>query len=214
MSSNTTIDHALKWRHGSHARFDEWVIPPPPSPRKPELVQHTAVFLTTDHQLTLGDGAINFCEANLAPEARVIDLIHPNADAEEMRLLVRSGVLGRHHDYAASPEYWRQAWREGEMMRFGTTDTAIRAKLETTQALAMRAKAGDLTPETIKAWLDAQNLIRRWIEELVVAARRLGFDALIRREIDSQRAGGSVACDVLFALTQGALTPPRWLPSP
>ncbi len=199
------------WLHGTHDAFERWQVPPPPSKRKPELVRHGAVFLTRDRTLALADDATRLCEADLLPEASVIDVLGPGPESEHMRGVVRGGVLGRHHYYATTPELWTEAWRSGEMMRFATANRAMVAQMARVQNLAMQRNLGLFTAETNRAWLEAQNLTRRWIEELVSAVRTLGFDALAGREVDTFRPEGPVACDVLFVLDGDALTPPRWV---
>ncbi len=206
------MDIRQGWLHGTDTRFEEWQIPPPQSVSKPELHLHTAAFLTKDRELARhSSGGRYLCVADLKPTARLINVLEPGADSEAMRRVVANGALGQYHDYAKLPEWWTEAWQQGEMMRFGTTDPELLADINTTQKLAMRAKAGDVTTQTMQALLKAQNLTRRWIEELVLAARGLGFDALIGREVDTYRTGGAVACDVVFALTNDALERPRWI---
>lgn len=199
------------WLHGTDIKFDDWVIPTPASPSKPELVRHTAAFLTRDRTLALAGDQPFLCKADVKPRARILNLLEHSAASEAMRVKVTKGNLGRHHEYAKRQEWWIEAWRQGIMMRFGTNDPQMRAQSERIQRLGRQLVSGIITPETKAAWLGGQNLTRSWIEELAVAGRELGFDVLVGREVDTYRPGRAVAPEVLFALTDQALSKPTWI---
>lgn len=93
-------------------------------------------------------------------------------------------------------------------MRFGSTKSH---HVEEAQRI-MQAKAaidrGHHSPEALALWLRGQNMTREWIEEIVGAGRKLGYDAIIGVEPDTYRPGGRALSEVLCALNSGAITPP------
>lgn len=205
---SATVD----WYHGTHQRFADWRFPPPRSPVKPELRPHTAVFLTTDMPLAKGAGR-NVCVSRLRPDAKVLDLRLPGEASEAMRQRLFATGLGRHCVRTHDAAVWWAGWNTGEAMRFAPDQSAFSARFVRLVPDAQRAMSGSRQPQHRAAWLELQNLTREWIELVAVAGRDMGFDALIGNEIDSQRKGGAVACEVLFALTDKAIEAPHWLGS-
>lgn len=199
----------LDWYHGTHARFNDWRFPPPPSPLKPELFVHTAIFLTTDVELARNAGE-TICIARLCPDARVIDLRRASAESDEIRLRLQRTKLGSHCLRVNDPMLWWHGWNTGEAMRFAPDQSQFSAEYMSKMPGAQRARAGSRTEEDLSSWLILQNLTRMWIETIARTARDLGFDALVGNEIDSSRKSGPKACEVLFALTDGAVTSPEW----
>lgn len=203
---------ATLWLHGTERGtiIDEWKFPPPPMRHKSELTPHTAIFFTTDKTLALGAGPKLYA-TKIRPEAKIIDLREPTAESEAFRQMVVQGKYGRDH-YFATAEYWTRAWQQGEVMRFGSDKPH---RVEEAQ-LIMQAKTavdrGDRSPEALALLLKGQNRTREWIEEIVSAGRKLGYDAIIGVEPDTYRPGGRALSEILFALNSRAITPPIAVP--
>lgn len=204
---------ARTWYHGTAVTFDAWVFPPPRAALKPELHPHTAVFLTTDLQLAQAAGR-NLCCAQLRDDARIIDLHTASPESDALRLRLYATELGRHCVHTHDMASWWRAWHTGEAMRWAAAESDFSKQYLQLIPQARRAAAGSRSADDRRAWLTLQNLTRQWIELIAVHARELGFDALTGNEIDSHRRGGSIACEVAFALTERALTDPVWLVGP
>lgn len=195
------------WYHGTHVpRFEDWIFPPPLPGHKPGFFQHSFIFCSTDRHAAKGGGP-NICTVEIRPEAKVLDVRRPSGDVERYWQVVTADQLGRKHVSARNAATFASAWQSGQIMRFQTDDQAMIASIVRTQQLATQFNQGFNTAATRDAFIEAQNLTRRWIEVLGCCARTLGYDVLIGREIDSQRQR---APDTLFALTERALMPPRW----
>jgi hypothetical protein len=195
------------WFHGTQHHIDiaAWSFPPG-AHHKPELVAHSAVFLTTDKNLALGAGG-KLYSANINPSAKVLDLRIPSKESEAFRRIVVLGKLGKDHGFAKS-EYWSEAWRQGKMMRFASSKPHHIKDQERIMLAKAAHDRGDRSEETVRLIIKGQNITRAWIEEIVSAGRKLGYDALIGVEPDTYRPGGAVVCEVLFALNANALTTP------
>ncbi|WP_426339728.1 hypothetical protein ACN9MZ_26105 [Pseudoduganella sp. S-14] len=195
------------WFHGTqhHIDIEAWAFPPG-THHKPELVAHSAVFLTTDRILAMGAGG-KLYTANINPSAKVLDLRIPGKESEEFRRVAILGKLGKDHSFAKA-DYWSAAWRQGKMMRFASSKPHHIKDQERIMQAKGKYDAGDRSEETIRLMIKGQNLTRAWIEEIVNAGRKLGYDALIGTEPDTYRPGGAVICEVLFALNANALTAP------
>lgn len=77
--------------------------------------------------------------------------------------------------------------------------------------LAQLAKYSDNLLERAAAFLQVQNFTRRWINDVILPAKDLGYDAVVCAEIDSEREGGARACVNLYVFSADKLTPPEWL---
>lgn len=196
------------WFHGTESNISitDWIFPPPAT-HKPELFPHSMIFLASDLELAKKTGP-KIYSASLTPNARVFDVRKGGNESEALRLEVIKGPYGRDHDYALHSAYWKTAWDRGIMMRFGSTKPE-REKVNKAIVAAMEnVRAGKMSLQDQALILKGQNMTRAWIEEIGVAARTLGYDALIGNEIISEPRRSSVVCEVLFALTEKAITPP------
>ncbi len=143
----------------------------------------------------------------------MLNLQLPGEASEVLRQRLHAADLGRHCVRTHNAAVWWAGWNTGDAMRFAPDQSAFSARFMRLVPNAQRAMSGSRQPQHLAAWLELQNLTRDWIELVTVAGRDMGFDALIGNEIDSQRKGGAVACEVLFALTDRAIDAPRWLAS-
>ena len=70
------------------------------------------------------------------------------------------------------------------------------------------------TPQDAAAHNELQLLTRNVIEELVVSARELGYEAVIGNEIDTLHPLGHKTYKIMVALTTKAITEPVWVSKP
>ncbi|WP_207002552.1 hypothetical protein [Trinickia mobilis] len=195
------------WFHGTAAEpFSAWQFPPPPPPF---MSPHSAVFLSPDREFA-ADAGNRVCSASLQPDARVVNVLSDREASESLRTQLARSRLGSRHAYVRDRAAWRERWETGEIMRYATDDVSIQRRVAQRWPDVERYRAGARDEQASAAWLMVQNLTRDWIEEIVIAARGQGVDALIGWEVDSDHPAGTRAVQVLFALTPRALTAPYW----
>jgi len=195
------------WLHGTDAPFDQWAVPPPKKRDDPLSVPHSAVFLTKHEDYAAGAGG-RICEASLEPGASVLVAGIPSQASEALRLALRRRPVVGSCWWLRNETTWLGSWRSGDVMRFAADTDALQA-LVSRGASMLRQIAPDLPPEALV--MGAQhNMTRGWIEEIVKAARALGFDALQGHEIDRHAGPQPIARPWLAVFKADALSAPVW----
>lgn len=202
-----------EWFHGTEIMFNSWLVPPPKPEHKPGIFAHSVVFLTTDIELAKGAGESKggLCSAFLKQGFRILDTSLQNNTLEEFRIAVRKKPIGQRCAFPTQSQIWFKAWQTGDVMRYATTDPHEGTRLQNKVNLVL---SGQKTREALSAFIEIQNLTRRWIEELAQTAKELGYHGLIGHEIDRFRNSGPKPCKVLFVLSQEILTAPKWIRVP
>lgn len=197
------------WLHGTEVRFSQWCIPGTQL-HKNGAPSHSAIFFTTDRNFALAaaNGKGFLCQARLDSKAKILDMNQPGALLSEIyRGKVLAKPIGSKHIQVSQAGYWEAGWMSGSIMKYLP---GSESENETLQAKAHLARTQKHTPEGAAAFNELQLLTRSVIEELVVCARDLKFDAVIGNEIDTLPSTGPVTYRTMFALNPECLTPPVW----
>lgn len=193
------------WWHGTEVTFNNWLIPDKFQPHKNGMESHSAIFFASDQRFALGasHGTGLHCSARLMPEAKIIDMNRPQGDLSEVyRNQVMKKPIGSKNPQVIFPQYWSEGWLSGKIMKYApTSEDEIRSM----QHKAYIARTQKHTAAGAAAFNELQLLTRSVIEELVISARELGFDAVIGNEIDTLQPTGSVSNRIMFALNPQCL---------
>ena len=198
------------WLHGTEVKFDEWRIPDEFQPHKNGMKSHSAIFFTTssDYARDVSNGKGLLGRARLKPNANVLDMTrHEGMLSEQYRTQVMQKPMGRKNPQVIYSQHWRDGWRSGSIMKYAASSEA---EFTVMQKKATLARNHRHTVEGVAAFNELQMLTRSVIEELVVSARELGFDAVIGNEIDTLHSNGPITYRIMFALNPACLTPPVW----
>ena len=202
------------WYHGTDEHFTQWASPPAKTKYKIELYPHPFLSLSKDKELAqnAGKNTGGLCRSKILLTAKVLDLRYKSADSMAHWEMVRSSTVGKHHALIQSFESWVQACTSGEVLRLHTSNEELLSRLGRLQAIYF----ADTSPiqEKALAHLEVQNFTRRWINDVILPAYQLGYDAVICAEIDRYRTKGAKACVNLYAFSPQALTAPDWLAIP
>lgn len=206
------------WLHGRTVYFEKWVIPSSIQSHNRGLESHSAIFFTTgkDYALRAARGSGGLCSASLIEGANVLDMNNcKHADSEQYRLQVANKPIGCKNPQVLNSLQWSQAWATGSIMKYSATSPPLSAEeyaqLKEQARLAVYERH---TPEGLAAYHELQTLTRRVIDELILSARELGYDAVIGNEIDTQNPTQPTKFEILFVLNEAVLTPPNWLSKP
>ncbi|CAE6821139.1 hypothetical protein R70006_06202 [Paraburkholderia domus] len=195
------------WYHGTEVKFADFQFPPPPKDKG--SVPHTAVFLTSDREFAEGAGPC-IGEATLLSSARVLDLTQPSLLSEEIRTDVCRNHLAKHSLFVNHPERWTAGWKTGDTLRFAMLEGNGEAEIilqRNVAHLMMKGASKEVATMAIQ-----HNLTRGLIEEICLAARRTGLDAIFGHEVDRHSGSGTaIARPWLAVLNPGALAPIVWL---
>ena len=96
-------------------------------------------------------------------------------------------------------------------MKYAASTPQETAVMQQKANLALHAKH---TPQGVAAYNELQLLTRNVIEELVVSARELGYEAVIGNEIDTLHPLGPKTYRIMFALNTKVITGPEWVAKP
>jgi len=201
------------WLHGTEVYFDKWKLPLGKQPHKGGMDSHSAIFFTTsrEYALSAANGSGGICSAKLQ-SANTLDMNNcPNAESERYRMQVAQKNIGRRNPQIIYPYYWREGWRSGCIMKYAPSSSQENAVMQQKAYLAIHAKH---TPQGAAAHNELQLLTRNVIEELVVSARELGYEAVIGNEIDTLHPLGPKTYKIMFALTTKAISDPVWVSKP
>lgn len=195
------------WLHGTDTPFDRWSVPPPRKNGEELAVPHTAVFLTKHEDYAAAAGG-RICEASLEPQAKVLVAGLPSKASEALRLALRRHQVVAPCWWLRNEATWLESWRSGDVMRFAADTDHLQA-LVSRSASMLQKVAPDLPPEALVNGAQ-HNITRGWIEEIVKAARALGFDALQGHEIDRHAGPQPIARPWLAVFNADALSAPVW----
>lgn len=208
------------WYHGTETpQFAEWICPPP---RKSEIdVAHSAIFFTRNEMFARRAGP-NVASVQLQQKANVVQPARPGKQSTRLRKELLKGCdLAVHNRFVGSDKDWQAAWRSGAIMRFEFIESDRRAQAAVHLHLNKSKRLlQSVLPEEISSQLSSekwsqlviQNFTRGWIEELIRAARRCGFQAVQGAEID--RHSGEIpppARSWLAVLDTTILSKPSWI---
>lgn len=206
------------WLHGRTVYFEQWVLPSSVQTHNRGLESHSAIFFTTgkDYALKAARGSGGLCSASLIESANILDMNNCTAEAsEQYRLQVAKKPIGCKNPQVINSLQWSQAWATGSIMKYSATSPPL--STEEYAQLTEKARLavyGRHTPEGVAAYHELQQLTRRVIDELILSARELGYDAVIGNEIDTQNPAQPTKFEILFVLNETVLTPPNWLSKP
>jgi len=202
------------WLHGTEVYFDKWKLPLGKQPHKSGMESHSAIFFTTSREYALGaaNGSEGLCSAELLSSSNILDMNNcTNTESEKYRLQVAQKYIGRRNPQVIYPQYWKKGWQSGSIMKYAASTPQEAAEMQKKANLAIHAKH---TPQGAAAYNELQLLTRNVIEELVVSARELGYEAVIGNEIDTLHPLGSKTYKIMFALTTKAVSDPEWVTKP
>ncbi len=203
-----------KWYHGTEVYFDEWKLPLGKLLHKGGMDSHSGIFFTTSQEYALGaaNRSGGLCEAKLNSNAKILDVNNcPESESERYRNKVVEKFLGKRNMQIIHPQYWRDAWKSGRIMKYAPSSDEEATEMQQKAYLAVNAKN---TSQGVAAYNELQLLTRNVIEELVISARELGYDAVIGNEIDTLHPMGPRTFKIMFALNAKAITPPLWITKP
>jgi uncharacterized protein YbjQ (UPF0145 family) len=202
------------WMHGTQVYFTNWTLPLGRLKHKGGLDAHSAIFFTTDKEFALG-AAQNYgglCSAQLLPSANVLDMNSCSAsESENYRVKCSQKKMGRQSPNITYQPYWVSGWKTGRIMKYVVSTESEANVMKRKVELATTAID---TPEGIKAFNEIQLLTRQAIEELVISAKELGYDAVIGNEIDTLHPSGQKTYRIMFVINHKVLSPPTWLGIP
>lgn len=205
------------WYHGSNAKpFTDWLCPPPPP--SPADVSHTGLFFTADEDFAKGAGK-NVCTIKLSEDTKFIVPAQGDARSTAFRQTVfNSNPLAANCKWLDNDAVWAAAWSTGEVLRFSYDAGDPKAVLAVSKALA--SVVGNLkkiirgsVPEKVVIDQAMTCLTRGWIEQLVLEAKRLGYQAIQGAEIDRWSATSStpLAQSWLAVMDKSVISAPTWL---
>lgn len=176
------------WYHGTKAEpFCKWQCPPPrPGPGD---VPHSGLFFTAELVYARGAGS-NVCTARLNHKTNLIVPVRGDAPSTGFRSAVaRSSPIAAYCEWLTNDAVWTSAWATGEVMRFSYDRTDARAVHAISKALGSisanlkRMIVSPITEDEVTRHASIC-LTRGWIEQLVIVARSLGYQAIQGAEID------------------------------
>ncbi|HZW13908.1 MAG TPA: hypothetical protein VFF81_12045 [Noviherbaspirillum sp.] len=205
------------WYHGTHAKpFSTWKCPPPPP--SPADVGHTGLFFTADQGYAKHAGT-NICTIKLSPETKLIVPARGGNDSSALRQAVtRCNSIATYCQWLISDAVWTDAWATGQVTRFSFDTSNHKHVYEI--GLAVARVAANLkkmiktpVPEQLLMNQALMCLTRGWIEQLVLEARKLGYQAIQGAEIDRWSAPNAtpVAQSWLAVMDASVITAPAWL---
>lgn len=207
------------WLHGRRFYFEEWVMPSSQKTHNRGLSTHAAIFFTTgeDYALRAAYGSGGLCSANLKEGAHVLDMTNCSEQAsEQYRRQVMKSYMGSRNSHVLDSQRWRHAWMTGSIMKY----SAACPPLTPEEYALLKEKARQAvhekhTPEGALAYFSLQYLTRLTIDELILAARELNYDAVIGNDMDKPPGSEKPQTyEVLFVLNPHVLTPPHWISKP
>lgn len=203
-----------KWIHGTEVHFDKWKLPLNKQPHKGNMKPHTAIFFTTSNEYALGaaNGTGGLCSACLLENSNVLNMnTCTSSQSEEYRKQCSRQPLGSKNPQVLYSQHWQQGWATGSIMKYAASSEAEFAVMQQKANLAINYKH---TQQGAAAYNELQVLTRSVIEELVVSARELGYDAVIGNEINTLHASGSKTYPTMFVLNRHIISAPNWISVP
>lgn len=205
------------WLHGTAStKFATWTCPPPPP--SPADVPHSAIFFTTDSSYAKGAGA-NIASVQLRSDARIITPVQGGAQSSKLRnALLSSHPLAAQCKWLVDDSAWIAAWSTGEIMRFACDALDSKAVMAVAQAVAgiavqlKKMVKGQISNAAIQK--HAQHcLTRGWIEQIVQAARKNGFQVVHGLEVDvwANQQAQAAARPCLAVMDVNVISPPTWI---
>lgn len=202
------------WLHGTEVYFEEWKLPLGKQPHKGGMESHTAIFFTTSREYALGaaNGSGGICSAKLLSSSKILDMNNcSSTESEQYRSQVSKKYIGRRNPQVIYPQFWKEGWRSGRIMKYAASTPQEATVMQQKANLAIHAKH---TPQGAAAHNELQLLTRNVIEELVVSARELDYEAVIGNEIDTLHPLGPKTYRIMFALNTRVITDPEWVAKP
>lgn len=202
------------WLHGTEVFFCDWKLPIGRPPHKRGLDALSGIFFTSDEPYAIGasEGTGGLCSVKLLPGFKVLDMNKCSAVESEMyRKQVEKKKIAKNNVQVVYPQYWNEGWKSGLIMKYAPLCEKEQQMLYKKNILAVTKKS---TQEGISAFNELQLLTRNYIDELVVAAKELGYDAVVGNEIDTLDPRGPQTYKILFVLNPACITPPSWLSKP
>lgn len=206
------------WLHGRRFYFEQWIIPSTVKTHNRGLPTHNAIFFTTgeDYALRAAYGSGGLCSASLIAGANVLDMNNCSPQAsEQYRLQVMQKNIGAKNPQVTNSEKWQQAWLTGRIMKYSAASPPLSPdEYAQLKEKAYKAVYEKQTPEGALAYFELQQLTRQVVDELILSAYELGYDAVIGNEIDTQDPAKPQRYEILFVLNPTVLTPPVWISKP
>lgn len=199
-----------KWIHGTEVYFSKWKLPLGKQPHKGGMASHSAIFLTTSKEYALGaaNGSGGLCSASLIKGSNILNMNNcSSSQSEAYRKQCSNKALGSKNPQILYQEYWQKGWASGQIMKYAASSEHEFKNMQQKVNLAINHR---YTPEGAVAHRELQSLTRDVIEELVVSAKELGYDAVIGNEIDTLHPTGPKTYPILFVLNHNKLTNPTW----
>lgn len=200
------------WLHGTAIHFDEWKLPLGKQSHKGGINAHSAIFFTSSNEFALGasNGSGGLCSSVLDKSAKILDMNKcSDSESEKYRIQCTQKKLNSRNPQVIHKQYWTQGWKSGSIMKYAASSQAEYESIQAKLAIHLRH-----TPQGLKALNDMQQLTRDVIEELVIAARELNYDAVIGNEIDTLHPTGPKTYPIMFVLNHKLLSPPNWIATP
>ncbi len=205
-NNQSAIDRG-PWLHGTNNSFEHWLVPPPKKFCDRLTTPHSAVFLTKHKDFAAGAGA-QICSAFLTPQAKVVvPEVESPASEQLRRALLSKPVLNR-CDWLRSDAVWRKSWNTGEVMRFAADPIVLLCLVN--RGAKLLSEAFPKLPQGEILQVAKHNVTRGWIEEILIVAHALGFDALQGHEIDSRPGAVKISRPWLAVLNSHSLSEPVW----
>jgi len=202
------------WLHGTEVHFNQWKLPLPKKLKhKNGMAPHSALFFTLSRKYAIdsSEGTGGLVTSTLIPSANVIDLnTCTDSESDAFRRQVLTKETACDNQQYLTLENWREACKTGSVMKYAPPaekEPFLRA-LHYQSQNEFHTNAGRI------AWNQLQLLTRNNIEDIVLAAIDLGYDAVITNEIDTLDPLGPQTYPIMFATKANVLTKPVWLKQP
>ncbi|MBA5239059.1 hypothetical protein H2Y54_21325 [Pectobacterium aroidearum] len=195
------------WFHGTDSPFSDWSFPPPIKMGSERLVPHSAIFLTSDELYARGAGK-HLCQTRFIRPPKLIDTVNDTHTTELLRQeVMKNSIMAR--SLNTDKVFWHAGWVTGDVLRFTYSDAALEKHIQ--KVILVQAREFSISIET-SAYIAGLNLTRGLIEEIVKAARTMGFDGFtgfeVDRHCDKKR---KEAREILALHTPGFITKPDWV---
>jgi hypothetical protein len=202
------------WMHGTQVHFNSWKLPLEKQVHKGDMEPHGGIFFTTSKEYALGaaNGSGGLCTAKLKESAKTLNMNNcTGSQSEQYRIQCSKQILGAKNPQILYAQHWQQGWKSGNIMKYSASSEAENVVMQRKANLAINSKH---TPEGAAAHNELQLLTRSVIEELVVSAKELGYDAVVGHEIDTLHPTGPKKFEIMFVVNHHVLSDPIWLSVP
>jgi len=199
----------VSWFHGTEQKFSSWIFPPPKKPDQDLLLQHTAVFFTTNLEFAKGAGQ-NIASVSLSKSCKILDTRTNYKDSELLRKKVKENaiaslILNTEHDY------WHNGWISGDVLRMAFNNeknSQIYMQHASSQLKGLNIQLTDEEEDE----LIALNSSRGLIELICISAKELGYDAIFGHEVDRHSTENKVIAQPWLAvLSEKVISEPIWI---